>query len=174
MAVWVIRAGDSGVDEYAASFFRDGLVIISFGLRRPLCEFTSQAELRSYIQDDPRNNKQAPGAASSAARQLWDFAHHIALGDLIMTPLTKSGQIAVGRITGECFHHTAEPNIGTGPADRFHARRVEWRATDIPAQKIDRAWRSQRPTIFQPSQVDNAYAQAHIEQVVREHLGIAG
>ena len=174
MAVWVVRAGDSGKDTYATAFFRDGLVIISFGLRRPISEFSSYAELRSYIQDDPRNNKQAPGAASSAARQLWNFAHEIALGDMIMTPITKSGQIAVGRVISDCFHHTAEPNMGTGHADRFHARRVEWRATDIPAERIDRAWRGQRPTVFQPPKVDNADAQAHIEQVVREHLGISG
>lgn len=174
MAVWVIRAGDSGVDEYATSFFRDGLVIISFGQRRPIDQFSTRAALRDHIQRDPQNNKQLRGSAIAAASQLWAFAHSIALNDVVITPFNVGKQIAVGRIMGPCRHHTAQPNIGIGPCDRFHARPVEWLAINIPANEFIRGWFKYPRTVFRPIGIDNDAAQAHIELVVREHLGISG
>ena len=174
MAVWVIRAGDSGVDEYAASFFRDGLVIISFGQRRPIDQFPTRAALRDHIQRDPQNNKQLRGSAIAAASQLWTFAHEIAINDVVITPLKVGREIAVGRIVGPCRHHTASPNIGIGHPDRFHARPVDWQVINIPASEFVRGWFKYPRTVFRPIGIDNDAAQAHIEQVVRKHLDTAG
>ena len=173
MAVWVIRAGRSDVDEYASIFFDENVALISFGLRCPLSEFSSRQALHSHLLTEAAHGPKTDGEAKSATSQLLLFAEKIQIGDTVLAPHGKRTMIAVGRVTGDARHYTAKVETD-GASDRFHVRPVQWRAMEIPRRHFPPEWFKNRRTVFQPPQVNNADAQAHIEQVVREHLGTAG
>ena len=169
MAVWVIRAGRSGKDEYGEWFFDAGLLTVSFGQRRSVSEYDTRTALRHYIQNDRNNNKPTAPKAANAARQLWLFANEIEVGDLILTPRTRPGMLAaVGRVTG---NYAFRPDLRDGG---LHTRAVQWDAVDIPRRNFGDDYRpilGRRTTV---SSLLTPDAETRIEQVVREHLGTAG
>ena len=169
MAVWVIRVGDSGKDEYGEWFFDAGLLAVSFGQRRPVSEYDTRDALRRYIQNDRNNNKRTGPKAGNAASQLWRFAKEIAVGDLILTPRSRPDRLAaVGRVTGD---YAFRPDLRDGG---LHTRTVQWEAVAIPRRNFGDDYRpilGRRPTV---SPLTTPDAETHIEQVVREHLGTPG
>ena len=169
MAVWVIRTGRSGKDEYGEWFFDAGLLAVSFGQRRSVSEYEYRDDLKLYIQNDRNNNKQTTRKAANAARQLWLFANEIAVGDLILTPRSRPNRLAaVGRVTGD---YAFRPDLRDGG---LHTRAVQWDAVAIPRRNFGDDYRpilGRRPTV---SSLTTPDAETHIEQVVREHLGNPG
>ena len=165
MAVWVIRAGDSGKDEYGEWFFDAGLLAIGFGQRRSVSEYATRDALRRYIQND-RNNKPSAPKATNAARQLWLFANEIEVGDMILTPRTRPDMLAaVGRVTGD---YAFRPDLLAGG---LHTRTVQWEAVDIQRKDFGDDYRpilGRRPTV---SPLITPDAETHIDRVVRKHLG---
>ena len=173
MAVWVIRAGRSWQDEYASIFFDENVALISFGLCLPLSEFSSRRALHNHLLTEAAHGPKSEGEASSATSQLLLFAEKIEIGDTILAPHSKRTKIAVGRVDGDCRHYTAKVETD-GPSDRFHVRPVHWMDIEVPRRHFPSEWFKNRRTVFRPIGIDNDVAQAHIQQVVREHLGISG
>lgn len=169
MAVWVIRAGRSGEDEYASIFFDEKVVLISFGLRRPLSEFSSYRALHSHLLTEAAHGPKSDREASSAASQLLLFAEKIQIGDTVLAPHSKRTKIAVGRVIGECRHYTAKIETD-GPSDRFHVRAVQWRDVEIPRRHFPSDWFKNRRTVFQPMGVSNPISEAEVERIVQGRL----
>ena len=170
MAVWVIRTGRSGVDEYADIFFDESVVLISYGLCRPLSEFSSRQALHSHLLTEAAHGPKTDRQARTATSQLLLFAEKIQIGDTVLAPHGKRTMVAVGRVTGDARHYTAKVETN-GPPDRFHVRPVEWRAREIPRRRFPREWFRNRHTVFQPTRVSNSAAEAEIERIVQEHWG---
>ena len=170
MAVWVIRTGRSWQDEYASIFFDENVALISFGLCRPLTEFSSRQALHSHLLTEAAHGPKTDGEAKSATSQLLLFAEKIQIGDTVLAPHSKRTMVAVGRVTGYARHYTAKVETD-GPPDRFHVRSVEWRAIEIPRRHFPPEWFKNRRTVFQPLGVGNSAAEAEIERIVQEHLG---
>jgi restriction system protein len=120
--VWVIRAGRHGEDEEAA--LAAETAIVSFREFDDLAKYGSVAELAEHFlklkPNAPRRR------AENYARQLWALREKIHIGDVAVLPLkTRSGQIAVGRVTGP--YRYAEVR-----GEKRHTRAVEWVHPDLP------------------------------------------
>ena len=170
MAAWVIRTGRSGVDEYAHIFFDESVALVSYGLCRPLSEFSSRQALHNHLLTEAAHGPKTDRQASTATSQLLRFAEKIQIGDTVLALHGKRTKIAVGRVAGDARHYTAKVETD-GPPDRFHVRPVEWRAREIPRRHFPREWFGNRNTVFQPQGVSNSAAAAAIERIVQEHLG---
>ena len=131
MAVWVIRAGSRGEGEDFA--LEKGVASINFGLWQSVTEFDDQRKFRDDV------------TSAQAASQLWQFAHEIHDGDMVLLPRKRPRVVAVGKIIGD---YSYRPDLNAyGP----HTRNVKWQATDIPRASFDKDLQdllSRRPTVF--------------------------
>ena len=131
MPVWLVRCGDSGKEEHKERFFRDDVVAIGYGLKRPVTDFTTRQEMRNSADMAARSD------AGGDAGKLWRFAGgedtaadpSLQIGDLVLTPYTEAGarMFAIGEVTGD-YHFNAEDLGIRNP----HCRPVRWRNMDIP------------------------------------------
>ena len=151
MAVWVIRAGSRGEGEDFA--LEQGVASINFGLWQSVTEFDDQRKLRDHV------------TSAQAASQLWQFAHEIHDGDMVLLPRKRPRVVAVGKIIGD---YSYRPDLNAyGP----HTRNVEWQATDIPRGSFDKDlqdWLGRRPTVF-PIRADEA--ERRIQRLTNAYLG---
>ena len=105
MAVWLIRCGDGGKEEHKERFFRDDVVAIGYGLKRPATDFATLQELKNSPDMAARSSR------NSDANILWRFAGRpvadnddgLRTGDLALTPYTEAGakMVAIGEVTGD-------------------------------------------------------------------------
>ena len=138
MAVWLIRCGDSGKEEHKERFFRDDVVAIGYGLKRPVTDFTTRQEVRDSVDMAARAD------AAGDAGKLWRFAGRedaatdppLQIGDLVLTPYNESSgrMFAIGEVTGD-YHFNAQDLGVRNP----HWRAVRWQyhipiTDDLPAE----------------------------------------
>ena len=97
MPVWVVRAGRRGEGEEFA--LDQGMASIGFGLRVSVTEFVNRDALRDHLIGDVYRDSSA-NAAASAAGQLWNFAHAIGIGDMIVLPRKQPRVVAIGIVAG--------------------------------------------------------------------------
>lgn len=121
--IWIARAGRYGEDEEDA--LAKSLAIIGFRGFPDLTQFGSVDDLVAFHRQDIEPD--APTRRSrNLAQQLWTFRQVVQPGDLVVLPLkTRSGQIAIGRITGPYRY------LQVGDEKR-HTRAVEWTHPDLP------------------------------------------
>ena len=96
--VWVIRGGESGIGEHEQEFLNDGLITVGFGCDRIVTDFKGVMELRRYLEDEREHE------GIQAARQLWEFARELRVGDNVILPRTMRGndrELRIGRVTGD-------------------------------------------------------------------------
>ena len=136
MAVWLIRCGYRGREEYKERFFEDNVVAIGYGLKRPVTDFATQQEVRNHPDVTARKD------AGLAAGKLWRFAGRgddpanppLRTGDLALTPYTDAAgakMFAIGAVTGD--YRFTPPGVNYP-----HWRPVRWRhhiplTDDLPA-----------------------------------------
>ena len=154
MAVWVVRAGRAG--EYEDTCIERGATAIGFGLKRSITEFTDEDALRPCLSR-PRN-----------AGQLWRFARHVQVDDLVVMPRKRTREVAVGRIVGE---YAYRPEL-VGD-DVPHTRKVDWLATDVPRSDFDQDLLNSLGALMTISQPRADNAEARIERVANVYLGLA-
>ena len=157
MTAWVVRAGNRGEWEEAA--LSEGLVGVAFHVRRRITDFAAREDLRDTIISE---FGESPARAGSFASQLWNLAHGIQDGDMVVLPRKLPRVIAVGRIRGGYEYRDQ--------LEAPHVRRVEWRAREIPRSDFDQDLLYSLgglSTVFQPRASD---AEARIEQAVARHL----
>lgn len=147
MTVWTIKGGSRG--QYEESFLERGLVALDYGLRQSIADFTDREALRDHLE------------SRTGADQMWRFYTEVSTGDMVVLPRKRTGEIAVGRISGP-YVYDAE-SVGSGAP---HTRSVDWEVMDIPRSHFDQdllnSFGSQL-TISQPSSASNA--EARIRQI---------
>ncbi|MFG3558655.1 restriction endonuclease [Micromonospora sp. NPDC047557] len=92
----------------------------------------SQATTRESVGELVRAGfpESGAGLVANYTGQLWALRERIATGDLVVLPMTNSGQIAMGRVTGG-YEYRSDPD-----PDRRHGRPVKWLRTDVPRTAI--------------------------------------
>lgn len=117
MAAWVIRAGASGEDE--AWNLTQGRAGVGFAEVGDLSHCTTRDDVRAVV--DAAYPGAAKGRRANFTGQLWALRHTIQVGDLIVMPLKRSGELALGTCTKSYAYDQAEPD-----KDRRHYISVEW------------------------------------------------
>jgi restriction system protein len=123
---WLVRAGRYGEDEVLA--LDAGLVVIGWSELPDLGPLSSREDLLDLLRET------YPGAPRARLLnwrgQLWAFRGAMAPGDLVALPLKTSGEVAIGRVTGD---YAYRPDL---PPTARHVRPVEWLVTDVPRAAI--------------------------------------
>lgn len=163
MNVWAVRAGADGeYEDYALS---EGVALVDFGLRQSLTNFADRDDLRDFLNADPDSIYHGRlRSAANAASQLWRFANHMQVGDMVLLPRKKARAVAVGRVAGE---YRLDPDI---PFAACHARDVEWRAVDVPRDGFDAGILTAIRSMLTVFQVKREGAEARIDGVTRAYL----
>ena len=163
MNVWAVRAGADGeYEDYALSA---GVALVDFGLRQSLANFADRDDLRDFLNADPDSIYYGRlRSAANAASQLWRFANHMQVGDMILLPRKKARAVAVGRVAGE---YRLDADI---PFDACHARDVEWRAVDVPREGFDAGILTAIRSMLTVFQVKREGAEARIDGATRAYL----
>ncbi|RMF72903.1 MAG: restriction endonuclease [Acidobacteria bacterium] len=123
MPVWLVRAGAHG--EFEEKFLTENRVYVTWdGLDVDLSRLPDREALRVALSERFPDAK--PKTVLNWVSQIWPFAHEIAVGDLVVTPLKTQRAIQIGEFTGG-YHF--EPS---GPNPFFHWRPVTWVGDAIP------------------------------------------
>lgn len=124
--VWIVRAGRHGERE---NWALDNQV--AGGGFREVADL-SKATARDAVADLVRVGfpDAGPGLVANYAGQLWALRERIAVGDVVVMPMKTSGQIAIGKVTGD-YQYLSDPD-----PERRHVRPVEWLRTDVPRTAI--------------------------------------
>ena len=124
ISVWLVRAGERGQAE--ALNFEQGVVSIGWAELPDVAGVATIEEMRelySEIYPDTTAN------VSTQARQVFLFAHELAVGDYVLTPLkSRRGYVAVGRVAGPYAYRLETPFIPEGQ----HTHPVEWLSRGTP------------------------------------------
>ena len=124
--VWMVRAGQDGEDEeYVLSH---DLAMLGFQ-ELPAPEADTLEEYKTAVgeQNSDWTNKDIGQVAS----QVWNFAHVISEGDIVLLPrIREDGRVAWGRVEGAYEHR----EIGER---RRHTRPVRWEHHDLPRNSLN-------------------------------------
>ena len=122
MALWLVRAGSNGEQEEAA--IENKVVTIGWNDLPDLSKVASRDELKSaYSNVYPGSKKHS---IANVAGQIWRFAHEIKKDDLVVLPLKRSANIAIGRVDGPYKFIEGKDKI------LRYVIPVQWIKTDIP------------------------------------------
>ena len=163
MPVWVVRAGRRGEGEEFA--LAEGIASIGFGLRRSVAEFANRDDLRDHLISDTYKDSSA-NAAASAAGQLWNFAHAIGIGDMIVLPRKQPRVVAIGTVVGA---YEYMPELATH-LDTPHVLAVDWKARDIPREDFDQDLIYSLGGLATVYRVRASNARSRIELIMTRHL----
>jgi restriction system protein len=128
VTLWVVKGGRAG--EREDRFLDRSVVGIGWEELPDLNGFGTREDLKAaYRSLFPGSSE---GNVAVQVGQLWAFAHTMQPGDLVVVPLKRRGQIAIGRIKGP-YRHAAD--LG---ADLSHVRDVEWLVRDLPRTAFEK------------------------------------
>ena len=149
MPVWVVHAGAHG--EFEQFAIDNAVVGIDFHLPQGVTQYPSREALRQHTE------------SSSAANQLWRFAHDLQVGETVVLPCKLSRLVAVGKVAGD-YRYAADWQFP-------HIRPVKWDAVDLPRASFDQDLLYSFGGMLTVFQVNRTNAQERIDAVVRQHLG---
>lgn len=118
--LWIVRAGKQGDRELAS--IEQGRLLPGFLEVGDLSERKGRAAILEHLE------QVMPAAGQNRlknfAAQLNQFAHAIAVGDLVVMPRKMTNGVAIGEVTG---------NYAFDPADPYrHSRAVKWLEESTP------------------------------------------
>ena len=120
MALWRVRAGESGDTETEGQFLEQGLIYVGFGVAEDITGMDEAAVLdlikRKTEYQDP---DKGIGSFRYRASQLGAFVERMQIGDLVIVPSHDKETAHIGQIAGP-YTHVDE--LGDNP----HSRTVEW------------------------------------------------
>ena len=96
---------------------------------------------------------------------MWRFYTEVNAGDMVVLPRKRTGEVAIGRISGPYVYR---PELVESGAP--HTRSVEWQVTDVPRSHFDRDLLNSlgsQLTLSQPGAPD---AEARIRQIANIYL----
>ena len=149
MPVWVVHAGAHG--EFEQFAIDNAVVGIDFRLPQGITQYPSREALRQHTE------------SSSAANQLWRFAHDLRVGETVVLPCKLSRLVAVGKVAGE-YRYEADWQFP-------HIRPVKWDAVDLPRASFDQDLLYSFGGMLTVFQVNRTNAQERIDRVVHIHRG---
>ena len=149
MPVWVVHAGAHG--EFEQFAIDNAVVGIDFRLPQGITQYPSREALRQHTE------------SSSAANQLWRFAHDLQVGETVVLPCKLSRLVAVGKVAGD-YRYEADWQFP-------HIRPVKWDAVDLPRASFDQDLLYSFGGMLTVFQVNRTNAQERIDRVVRIHRG---
>jgi restriction system protein len=156
-AAWMVRAGRNGEREDAA--IADSLAIAGWMELGDLSEVKTRTELRSIVQQTyPARGNAVIGNWTG---QLWRFMFRIQIGDLLVVPLKRRDQLAIGTVSGGY-----EYRASAAPGFR-HVRPVKWLRTDVPRSAVERDLQSSMGsllTVFGLKRYDAVRRIAHLAE----------
>ena len=122
---WLIRAGRSGERDNFAIESR--LACVNLGVVPDLTDISTRDEMRETVRrPDP---DASDGKVANIAGQLWALRSRVRPGDIVVLPLKKTSQIALGVVTGGYRYRD-------DPAGWHHAVAVDWKRTDVPRTAV--------------------------------------
>ena len=123
---WLIRAGGHGEDEDFV--LESGLAVFGFGEVPNLTEATTREEVKKLVSDVRQGAK--AGQVANMAGQLWALRARVKPGDLVVLPLKKTPQIAVGTVTNGYGYKEDQDSV------KRHCIRVDWKRADVPRTAV--------------------------------------
>ena len=114
--VWVVRAGSGGVR--ADEFVQEGVVALGWSDVGDLSSERTREDFKDRIRTQYPNWKD--GRQINGASQLFRFVRELSDGDLVLTPVSDTRTIKVGKLTGS---YRYAPGLVEGFP---HTRSVEW------------------------------------------------
>src|SRR5699024_9504760 len=106
MAAWVIRAGVNGENEDCN--LTEGQAGAGFREVDDLSHCMTRDDVRAVVEaaypDAPK------GRSANFTGQLWALRHTVQVGDLIILPLKRSGQLALGTCTKTYAYDKTQPD----------------------------------------------------------------
>jgi hypothetical protein len=128
-SVWLVRAGARGEAELIN--FQESVISIGWAELPDLARVSTIEEMRSLYHDIYPDA--TPESLGPQARQVFLFAHELADGDLVLTPLrTQPGYVAVARITGPYQYRREPPFI----PEAQHTHRVDWLSRGVKVESF--------------------------------------
>ncbi len=119
--LWLVRLGSFGEQEPAAL----ERSVLATGWQTPgIANTTSREQILEVLKATYPNEK--PGTLNNWSVQLNQLKNQIKPGDLTITPLKTTKELAIGRVVGDYFD----------TADGRPARRVEWLNTELPRDAL--------------------------------------
>lgn len=124
---WLIRAGKHGEREDLA--MKNAVACMGWDQLPDLTQVSSRDEMAELIREAlPEASKNKVAAHTG---QLWRLRAKVRLGDLVVMPLKKVPQTALGTVTREYWYRGDAPD----PKMR-HAVSVDWKCTDVPRTAV--------------------------------------
>lgn len=126
MTAWLVRAGSSGEREQWA--LENGCTGAGFGDVDSLVDCNTREAVMAKVSAGIPNR--STGAVRNFAAQLWALRDRMTAGDLVVMPLKKTSEIAIGTIDSEYTY------LDTPDPERRHVRRVTWKITDLARSRV--------------------------------------
>ena len=123
---WLIRAGRSG--ELGDFVIENSLACIGFGDIPDLTGVSTRDEMRETVRRS--YSDASDGKVANVAGQIWALRSRVRPGDVVVMPLKKTSQIALGVVTGG-YRYLDDPE-----AWWHHAVAVDWKRTDVPRTAV--------------------------------------
>ena len=127
MTAWMVRAGSAGEREQWA--LENGYTGAGYGEVESLNGCASREDVMQKVRQGIPNS--APGAVKNFAAQLWALKEPTQVGDLVVMPLKRTSEIAIGSIDSE-YTYLDDPD-----SQRRHVRRVTWKVTDLARSRVN-------------------------------------
>ena len=138
-ALWQIRAGTDAVS--APWFLELNQIDIGFQWHNDVGAVNSREEFNSLLTEMGRS-ADVSVHPRSAGTQLWQFAHEMGVGDLVLVPLPDQ-QVHIGEITGPY-------RFDENPSGHSHSMDVRWLAQTVPHKRVGEALGVERLQSFIP------------------------
>ena len=116
--LWLVRLGKVGEGEPLA--LDNSLLSIGFGMKSDLRVAKDRAAILKFVNQ--ASPDASPARASNIAAQVNQFVNVMAMGDVVISPLKRSGLIAIGQVEGPYAQLE----------DGHPARKVRWLRKDVP------------------------------------------
>lgn len=118
--LWIVRAGKQGERELAA--ISSGRLLPGFLEVGDLSKLNSREEILTHLQKAMRG--EGLNRLKNFSAQLNQFAHTIAIGDIVVMPRKLTTGVAVGEVTGPYVFNADDPYR--------HSRAVKWLNKSVP------------------------------------------
>ncbi len=155
-SAWTVRCGKYGErDQWALV---NGLVGGGWHEVPDLTGIETREQMEAVVQSTYGLDK--PATVSNYTGQLWALRSRIVVGDLMVTPLKSTSQIAIGVVTGGYEYLANEPDI-----TKRHVLRVDWKRVDTPRTSIKQDLLNtlgSALTVFRSSRSDAAWRLHHV------------
>lgn len=119
--LWIVRLGKYG--EYEGRALETGELATGWSIRDLRTATTREAVLAALQEAEPQEKL---GTLQNWAAQLNQLRNVMAAGDLVVTPLKTTGQLAIGRVVGDYLHFD----------DKHPGRKVEWLRKDVAREAV--------------------------------------